>query len=537
MNKRFRFGILSLLALCLFPAGCQSPATGRVRDAHLLWSASPAEREIAEVEQLGPFYEKTVTRDGAVRRSVRPLLWTDIRAADGTTAHTEVLWPLYAREQRAQDTAWRFLWFHGVDRQPQGSTPHDRTWLIPFWFSGTAKDGQSYAALWPLYGTIREMWWDEISFTLFPLWVTWDRGDLHTWSVLWPFVMRQTGPGRDAWRIFPFWGHTVAEGKFEARYVLWPFWVQARHFDRSPGYDWMLWPLVGRVNRASESQWMFLPPFFTFSQGRGKLADYRRINCPWPIVAWYDNDEVHLRRIWPLWGRHWTDDGRATSQWIAWPFWRQRELRLREREVSEWQLFPLFYRSTQVRPVAKDAPANAVPELIEDYLRVWPLYSRRVDPEHRFVRIPDLSFSKRTGALERNLLGMFTLYTRGEDQVRGRVDHEALWGLFRLGGGEKYSASRVWPLWDAQEQDDTWYWNVLGGLLGRSGKGDKAYWRFLWFFGGAPDAPEAPAVPEVSAPEAPAAGQPSAAVQMWVSPLAGTNAPAAKPSEKETAEP
>ena len=450
------------------------------RDAHLLWSPSPKEREIAECRQFGPFYEKVVTAEGTSRESVRPFLWTRIKSGDGMVSHDEYLWPLYACERRDGNVSWRFLCFFGMNRQPSGSNSQDRTWLIPFWFSGTAKTGDSYAALWPIYGTIREMWWDRIDFTLFPLWVTWDRADNHTWSVLWPFVMHQTGPERDAWRIFPFWGHTVADGKFESRYVMWPFWIQNRHDDINPGHDWMLWPFAGHVDRELENQWLVLPPFFSFSHGKGSQSAYRRINCPWPIFGIWDSKDSHNRRFFPFWSRRWLSNGHAENEWILWPFWNRRRVQLSKFSKDEWTLFPLFHHSVQknIDPKTKEET------LSEDFFRFWPLYSNRKDPEHRLTKVPDFSISKRTGALERNLLGMFTLYTRGEQTDPERIDHQALWGMFRYGYGTAYRTSRVWPLWDSVESDGQWRWRILGGLLGRSGSGDKSNWRFLWFFGG-----------------------------------------------------
>ena len=494
------FAALTVPAL-LAGSGCASPTTGRVRDAHLLWSPPPEAREVASYRQLGPFYERVETQDGAVRRSVRPFLWTDIRAAEAGVEHLEALWPVYARERRAGQTSWRLLCFFGMDKDTTGAgSPQDRAWLFPLWFAGTSKRGEPYAALFPLHGTIREMYWDRISFTLFPLWATWDRNDCHTWSVLWPLVQRQTGPGRDAWRVIPFWGRTKVDGKLDAGFVLWPRWTQARHEGINPGRDWMLWPLVGRVDRQDEDAWLLLPPLFTVSHGRGKLPEYRKINAPWPIVMIRDTKDAHLRRVFPFWIHRWSENGDAENRTVLWPFWNDRRLDVKGTHVREWTLFPVLHRSTLTR----DAGTNGVVRLDEDYLRVWPLWSRRHDPRNRLVKIPDLSFHKRAGALERNLLGMFTLYTRGErdgaDGAPERVDHEALWGALRRGYGEGgYSATRVWPLWDAKEEDGAWHWNLLGGLVGRSGRGAERRWRWLWFFGGdrldAEDATAAAAAP------------------------------------------
>ena len=87
---------------------------------------------------------------------------------------------------------------------------------------------------------------------------------------------------------------------------------------------------------------------------------------------------------------------------------------------------------------------------------------------------------------------------RGGETSPRRVDHEALWGMLRLGRGEAYRATRVWPLWNAEEEADAWSWSLLGGLLGRRGDADAARWRYLWFFGG--EAPNTKALGKEDAP-------------------------------------
>ena len=94
---------------------------------------------------------------------------------------------------------------------------------------------------------------------------------------------------------------------------------------------------------------------------------------------------------------------------------------------------------------------------------------------------------------------MFTLYTRGAGTAPRRVDHQALWGMLRLGRGEGYRATRVWPIWNAEEEADAWSWSLLGGLLGRCGDANAARWRYLWIFGGEPEG-AAPAREKEDAP-------------------------------------
>lgn len=473
--------VLGALLLC----GCASAPTGHMRDAHLLWNSEPAEREVVDYEQFGPFWERVETVDGAVRRSVRPLLWTDIATRDREVQTTEWLWPIYSQTRRGDSISRRFLFFFNLDKNLRDPDAQGRLWLAPFWFSGRTRGGEDYAALFPFYGTIREMWWDRIDFTMFPFWVTWDKNGNHTWSVLWPFVQHQVGPRREAWRIVPFWGHTVSERDgLDARFVLWPFWTQATHSARNPGHDWMLWPFVGRVDRQDESAWYVLPPVFTFSHGRDRLSYYRKITCPWPLVMIKDTDKSHSRTVFPFWMHRWSTDGAIDSRVVLWPFWRQIDVKMPTRHMENTTLFPIFHRSVlhSVDPETKEETLD------EDYMRVWPFYSRRYDPDHRLVKWPDFSLSKRAGPLERNLLGMLTLYTRGETaEPYYRVDHEALWGLVRRGYGEDYSATAVQPFFSRRREGDSRSWSILGGLVGRESRGGESRWRYLWFFGGLRD--------------------------------------------------
>lgn len=461
-------------------SGCASPTTGWVRDSHLLYNRG-VNPEITSVEKFGPFYERVTTAGGSNERvSYRPLLYTRIASEREDAALREILWPVYTQHSRGDSLTWRFLIFGGTDFDTADEASRYRTWLFPLWFQGRTKDDMDYAALFPIYGTIREMWFDRISFTLFPVWLEYDKGDAKTWSVLWPIVSRTQGGGFDKFRVWPFYGYAEREGRERSRFVLWPFWTQAEYSEINPGRAWMLFPVVGRVDRANESRWMALPPFFSYARGRedGKTPYYRRINAPWPLVHILDERDHHKRNFWPFYGHQYNDDGTYDSRWVLWPFFRTRDVEHKQTRETTRTLFPVYYRSVLRLDADKDGGHET---LTEDFMRVWPLYSRRADPQNSFVKIPDVSFFKRTGAPDRNLLGMFTLYTRGSTENPRKVDHEALWGMFRRGyGDEDYSVWRVWPFYSSRQERGERAWSVLGGLIGReSGK-----LRYLWFFGG-----------------------------------------------------
>lgn len=474
--------LFSSVAVAFLCVGCSTPTTGRVRDAHLLYGEDSATRRIQSAEQFGPFYERVSTAAGSERTSYRPFLYTKITAAGGNAVHREVVWPVYSSNRRDESLSWRFLTCFGADYDTTDPEAYSRIWAFPFWFQGQTKTGEDYAALFPVYGTIRNMYWDRIFFAPFPIWVEYDRAGNHSWSFLWPIVSRTTGENANGFKVFPIYGQMEHIGDANSRFILWPFWTSGVYTNRNPGSSWMLFPVAGRVDRASESTWMVVPPFFTFSHGRGKMDDYRKINCPWPLVRIVDTKNLHKRYFMPFWGRQYDNAGKFDSRWVMWPFYHSRYAVRAGRRERIRSVFPVYHRAE----TQKDGDKDGVFETeLETYMRFWPLYSHRTDPANSYIRIPDLSFSKRIWALDRNFLSMFTLYTCGATENPRRVDHEALWGLFRRGYGDAYRAFRIWPFYDSNTDAGKCKWSVFGGLIGRSAESGESHWRYLWFFGGA----------------------------------------------------
>ena len=484
--KIFRNCAIPLLPILLL-AGCSSPPTGRMRDAHLLSTGKPAERRIAEVKEFGPLREEVTTASGATRVSYRPFLYTNIFDPAADAERTEILWPFFEANRRNDAYSWRFMLFFGGNRGERNLAADGRemyhTWIFPFLYYGRTRQGEDYAALWPVYGTVRDIWWDRIHFAAFPLWLEYERAGYHTWCVLWPIFSRTTGEYGHGWTAFPFYGrmNRYKTGEY-SRFIFWPFWSDGKYTKRNPGYSWMLFPLAGRIKRADQSSYMFLPPFFNFTNGRGGRKEYRNYACPWPFVRILDDDEWSQRYFWPFYGTRWSTDGSSASTTVLWPFYNTAYDKSRTQFHTRTSLFPVYYHTKLLERKPSDPEDEYA--LTEDFMRIWPLYSNRRDPTNSFTRIPDFGFSKREGALERNFLGALTLYTRGETQSPRQVSHSLLWGMFQRRYGEEEHGTRVWPFWSSSETEEKWRWSVLGGFIGREKPEPEkpARWRFLWIF-------------------------------------------------------
>ena len=498
-----RSGLLPVLLLAAaLASGCAGPRIGRTVDAAL--PEGPRDT-IEDVREFGPFYERVETASGAVRTSYRPLLHTRIDSADGTERLREVLWPVYTERLQDGRLNWRFLCVWGRDADVSNPASAWNLWAFPFWFQGRTPGGEDYAALFPLGGTLRNfLLLDRFRFILFPLWAEADHHGIHSTYVLWPIFSRAEGQGHHNLRVFPFWGHVRKDGEWDRRFILWPLWNQADYFrdGRSDGSGWMLIPVAGHIDRPTVEAWHVLPPFFQVSRGRGRFDGDRQILAPWPLVRVSDVRGLHKRHFFPFYAATW--DEKRSKTYVLWPFYRHDRLASDNAVRDDWSFAPIFHRTvlrrapdaaegTATNEVAEAAaPSPEAPgETLRSYTRLWPLFSYVDEQGGSFFRLLDLSWQRRVGAMERNLLQMPVVYTHGHDPASGTREDELLWGLFRWRrDADATRQFQLWPLFRRERApfgDDAAAapadWSLGCGLLGREtdAESGERLTRLLWF--------------------------------------------------------
>jgi hypothetical protein len=397
-----------------------------------------------------PFYENVDMADGSFF-AVRPFY--SKTAVEGRQVE-DFLWPLYSRKTLGDEVSSRalvFWWTHQFEVDSE--SPRERNWLLPFYFQGTDATGEDYVALFPFGGTIREfLGRDLISFVLFPLFATSQINDVKTTSVLWPIISQTRGEGIERDRIFPFVGRSVLEGKYEKKFVLWPFWNSAEYFyPGDSGRAWMLFPICGRSELEKESTLWVLPPFFRFTDG--ERLD--RMFCPWPFFQKEVSAERDKLWIWPLWGRDIYDNGALKRSFAAWPFlWSEQRNGPTETKKRKMAL-PFFYCDRTVQGEQE----------VSSYWKVWPLMSSRKEGDVSRFRMLELWPLKETAPIERNWSPLWTLYERRE--MEGTVRKRALWFLWNS---------------ERSTEEERSEWSLLKGLLSVKKEGDSTSGRFLYLF-------------------------------------------------------
>ncbi|MEI7850466.1 MAG: hypothetical protein WCH86_01385 [Kiritimatiellales bacterium] len=411
----------------------------------------------AAASSLFPFYDNVQTEQGSFF-AVRPF-YSHTVVEEGQIR--DYFWPLYSRKEFKEEQTSRALIFWYTHKfNAQEEKPRDRNWLLPVYFQGRDVNGKGYFALFPLGGTIKEfLGRDEIAFVLFPAYGKSRINDVKTTSVLWPIYSHTRGTGIQRDRVFPIYGKSVLEGKYEKKFVLWPFWTSAEYFyPGNSGKSWILFPVCGRSKMEKESTWWVIPPFFRFTEGEKQS----RLFCPWPFVQKITSEPHSKFYLWPLWGEDQYAAGPNQRTFLLWPLlWSERTEEPKLLKTHRMAL-PFFYQGSSFLREEGVLPENQ--KKVSNYWKIWPLMSWQREGDVSRFRMLEFWPIKDSAPIERNWAPLWTLYKRTNND--GVVRKDILW--FAWHSESEPAAERT-------------EWSLLKGLLAYKKEADARSVRLLYF--------------------------------------------------------
>jgi len=354
--------------------------------------------------RIGPFYERRKMSDGSHFYALRPF-YSHSSDPEEREDVTDVAWPLATGHWNQTQFWWRCLLAFGNDLDVSNEASGYQCGVYPFWLNGRSRQGEDYWSLFPVYGHVPEFLglMSDIDFVLFPAYLHYKVAGKERDYYLWPFI------GANENRLD------------KSSYLFWPFWTQSTYKEAAPnpGDAWMFFPVAGRVDRKKEQQGMAVPPFFTWA----KTDKRERWHMPWPFLQ-IDNSDVERKRIfWPFYGQALGEDRTFYSG--GWILFTYEDMRLAGQRFERTRLFPFYVHETRY---AKDN--NGQEFARDDYLRVWPFFTRQRTPRYSHVRTLELNPIRYAGGIERNWAPFWTFYERSE--TAEGVEHEALWGIISL---------------------------------------------------------------------------------------------------------
>ncbi len=423
----------------------------------------------------GPFYEDTAAAAGATFWGLRPF-YTLYKNPAGQRVDRSSVWPCFTASDFLNARRWRlFLLAAGATYDLTDPNSAWRTWIIPIYFQGRARTGEEYLGIFPFGGTVRDvLFFDRLSFVMFPFWMQEQVGTQVTDNILWPLVSWTEGPYNHRFRVAPFYGRSVRDGYYDKNFVMWPIWTWTRFTSPgSEGWAYIVWPLWGQVQRKEETGFMLAPPLIRFSWG----PRARMVNCPWPFVQYYKSATFYRFWLWPLWGRR--DIGGIHNSFMLWPLLWYGKHAVRDQVTQTYQFIP-FVLSKQGR---EGVSSNRPGVVTRRFTRVWPLGAYKRVGAVRQTRFFDFWPFEEDVEVERAWAPFWTLFTH--TVAPAGYQTEALWGLYRRerrGHAQAYTS--VFPLfsWESRNgQDAARKFELFKGLLGYAREDGQTRLRLLYF--------------------------------------------------------
>jgi hypothetical protein len=406
-----------------------------------------------------PLYVNTVETNGATFYAWRPFYSSSV---EDERWRKDYVWPVYTQKGFKDEEYSRFLFF-GFHNDFEADTERHRTWVIPFYFKGTSKDGDDYFALFPIGGSIYEFAGrDRVSFVLFPLYVRSHINDVHSTTLLWPIASKTSGDRIERFRIWPLYGQASLEDEFNKKFILWPIYTSVEYTnDRNPGGGFILVPVYGRIKTERADNYWLLAPFFRYMSSEEQWI----VNAPWPFIQLADGD-LHKRIFWPFYGKK--SLGTLTRQYWLWPFLWNNKTEFAVHEQRRKYGVPFFASHTDV--ITKPTKEHEIGDVISRYWKIWPLMSYERNLERSRFRTLELWPLRNTPGIERNWAPWWTLYRRMN--VEGEIGHHVLWGLYRQ-----------------VKSPEAFEWSLLKGLAGYKQTEESRRYRFLFMWFGGEDEP------------------------------------------------
>jgi hypothetical protein len=413
---------------------------------------------------------------------------------DGTVDGGSVLYPLFRWENYGYGydaSILNLINLRTTHTATGGATDVRYFDIWPFYFSRqTGQPETSYRAIFPLYGEVQQRFMqDRWRWVLFPLYGRFEKNEVVTTTVPWPFIKIVRGGGQSGFEFWPLGGQRGQPGVYRSSFALWP--LIYRHetrlnepeshllagflpfyaLDRRPGYisETFGWPFWGYVHRTEPYQ-------------------YHARHYLWPIWVQGRGDDRYVNRWGPFYTHSILRD--SEKRWIMWPVWRHHTWSDSGLNHERRQVVYFLYHDTTQRSATNPALAPA------RRTHLWPLYTYWDNGAGR-RQLQALSpfevFFPQSENVRLAWSPLFAVY-RYDRRSPGETRHSILWDgiTFRRSESAGTKAFHLGPLFSTQRTPHFRRVDLLNGLVGWQ-RTPQQRWR-IFFVG------RTPAVPSDSAP-------------------------------------
>lgn len=440
----------------------------------------------------GPFLFRKANANeaGDTASGFRPF-WVQLNQVDGRFRAAYVLYPIFSYSVTEDSYKWSvFELVRRWDRRATAAAPDSEYAqrgefeIFPLWFSRESGDpALSYRALFPIHGTIKnKLFFERLSWTLFPLFVQNEKRGAITTYAPWPVVRVSHGATR-GWGIWPLFNYVDRPGVSRLETYLWPLGYRSLrqpHPDDPPGTPpkrevgflpfYALSTGPGYINE----DWGW--PFFGYTHRTSPLLRYDERRYFWPLFVQGRGEQRHLNR-WAPFYTHSVSKG-VDKRWFMWPLLRYAEWTDRDVARERTQLlFFVYWNEVQKRAGATTNASQA------ELTHVWPLVSHWSNgagkTQWQFPSPLEVFFAGNEPV--RHAWSPLFALARHEQRAPGEARTSILWDAitferFAAGRRSEFHLGPVLSVARAPEEQRIAIGNGLFGFTRREGRGWKLFW-------------------------------------------------------------
>jgi len=412
--------------------------------------------------------------------ALRPLFYHS--AATGRDAAlTDVLFPVFQYKRDENIRSYSILRLINFDSTRSEEDTDSSFSVFPIIYYKKATGRPTSFSVLPIGGTMYDKFGrDEISYALWPLYISTKKNHTRVKNYLWPFFATISGdsPAEHGYKVWPLFGRAEYPGVYRKFFLLWPFWF---NYDEdlntdNPVNKRYFFPFYLSYESPLLSKRVMLWPFFSWEDNRGK--GYREWNYPWPIWQKAEGEFKHGWKFLPFASDMTRNDVRA--RWFLWPLVKIENQHYENLDRRRFRILFFLYRDLKEMYIEPEQ---------ERYRRIffWPLfgYEKRKGVSHFYTLALLEPIAPDSEGLERSWSPLWRIYQKKWDE-QGNSVTSFLWNLYWSEYRTDATAWELVPLFRWSKEEGVKKWSFLKGLLGYERDADGSRLKLFWMPWGIP---------------------------------------------------
>ena len=390
-------------------------------------------------EAAGPFYYNQIA-DLQRTWAIPPVFaYTHDPATEST--EYDFLYPVLTYDRFGDQYRWQIFQLFSISGGPsQTEAYRDRITIFPFYFQQRSADPkENYTAYFPIYGHLKNrLFRDEISFTMFPIYVQSRKADVVTDNYVYPFVHVRHGDKLEGWQVWPFVGRehkdptTQTNGFGDVQIIGGhdkSFWFWPLYFDQktgigttNPQHSQGSIPFYATLRSPQHDSTTILWPFFSHIDDREKK--YREWELPWPLIVFARGEGKTASRVFPFYSK--AHSQYLESDFYFWPIYKFN--RVHADPLDERRTRILFYLFQNV--TEKNTETGKEKRRVD----LWPIfaYHRDFNGNNRLQILAPLETALPDNrGIERNWAPLWSLWRSENNLENGATSQSLFWNFYR----------------------------------------------------------------------------------------------------------